>query len=390
MKIYFITDVDLNKPSGRRTHVLELARNLARLGVNICLFYPCYKKFTLPPGKVNWVPIQAPRHRHLFGKVFQAQLLWKLSHFGRPDVVYMRLSGGMIVPALWAKINTIALFVEVNGSVSLEYSLPWSAHQIPLSQRIRLRRVRAIERFNLRQARGIIFASEPLKTYYAKQYRLPAEKLTVIHNGADVTRFCPMSKSDARRDLGLSTNDIILGFVGGLAPWQGLDVVLQALHLVRNSGMHLRFYIIGDGTERQCLEELCASLGLQEDVVFVGAVNSEEVPLYINAFDIALAPYNPMNTKILGSPLKLYEYMACARPVVITGVTPGADIVEKLGAGILAEAGSAESLAEAIQMLVQMEREWEKMGLRGRAYVQENADWQQIAQRVLDFVESRL
>lgn len=98
-------------------------------------------------------------------------------------------------------------------------------------------------------------------------------------------------------------------------------------------------------------------------VSFTGAVHLGVVPRYISACNFCLLPKRNLLSGV--SPFKLYEYMACARPVVATDV-PGLEVVTIVGAGVNAKAGSPVSLADAIEELIRRRQEWEDMGRRGR------------------------
>jgi len=277
-------------------------------------------------------------------------------------------------------------FVEVNGIMDLEY-LMMQNKVTNVRTWLKVWRIRVIENLNLRKARGIIFVTDQLKTYYIQRYRISPEKATVINNGVDLEIFRPMDKQQSRRQLGIPEGPTLLGFIGSLAPWQGIDDAIRAVKILEERNVPCRLLIVGHGIEEARLRALVCELGVSDKVIFTGAVHLKIVPLYINACDVCLIPKRNLASGV--SPLKLYEYMACARPIVATDV-PGLEIISKVGAGVNAKAGSPESLADAIEELIQRRGEWNEMGRRGRLYVESHASWQRIAEKTVAFFKDRL
>jgi len=389
-RVHIVTGVDLTEASAQPVHILSLAKYLARVGLEVCLIYPFWQReaVAIPPGVVG-VPIRVPRKPFARARAFQAKLFIELGRLPRPHVVYVRLSAGMVAPLVWSHITGVPLFVEVNGIVDLEYLT--GQDRVGLRTWLKVRRMRMVQGLNLKRAIGIVFVTDELKEYYIQRYRIPQENVTVINNGVDLEIFRPIDKQKSRQQLGIPDGAPLLGFVGSLAPWQGIDDAIRAIRVLGDRGLPCRLLIVGQGTEEAHLRALVEKLGLSDRVTFIGAVDYETVPLYINACDVCLTTQVPNKRNLISgvSPLKLYEYMACARPVVATDV-PGLEIVSEVGAGINAKAGSPESIAEAIEELIRRRQEWEDMGRQGRLYVEAHASWQRIAERTVAFFKDRL
>jgi glycosyltransferase involved in cell wall biosynthesis len=386
-RVHIVTDVDLIEKSAQPVHLISLAKYLGRLGLEVRLIYPFWQREVpkMPPGVIG-APIHVPRRPFARARVFQAKLLLELGHFPRPDVVYVRLSAGMAAPLIWCSITDVSLFVEVNGIIDLEY-LMMQGEVADIRTWLKVWRMRVIESLNLRKAIGIIFVTDQLKNHYIQRYRIPEEKATVIRNGVDMEIFWPRDKEQSRRQLGILEGPPLLGFVGLLTPWQGVDDAIWAIKILGDRGLPCRLLVVGQGPEEARLRALVRELRVSDRVIFTGAVDLEVVPLYISACDICLIPKRNLTSGV--SPLKLYEYMACARPILATDV-PGLEIVSKIGAGMNAKAGSPRSLADGIEDLIRRKHEWEEMGMRGRLYAEHNASWHIVAERTLTFFKQRL
>ena len=383
-RVYFITDIDLAEPGGQSVHVTQLAKNIAKKSLDVTLYYPALSGTTVSiPKEIRGVPIRVPRKGWLRSRLFQVRLFFKLLNAPKPDVLYIRLSAGAIAPILYARLSKVPSFVEVNGNLRAEYRSGFG-RQMMGKHFIKLWRIRWVENLNFRWSTGVIFVDERLKEEYMESYKIKG-KIAVIHNGADVEVFKPIQKEKARNIVGLSIKDLLIGYTGALAPWYAIDDLIRAISILIAEGLTVRLVVVGGGPETLRLKTLTKDLNLESHVLFTGAVPFFKIPFYINAFDILALPLRPKG----GSPIKLYEYLACGRPVVGTRVSQ-LQIIEEIGAGVLAEPNSPESLAQAIKMLLQRRDEWETMGERGRAYVKANATWSHVAERTISFIKQSL
>jgi glycosyltransferase involved in cell wall biosynthesis len=109
----------------------------------------------------------------------------------------------------------------------------------------------------------------------------------------------------------------------------------------------------------------------------------DRVPVYINASDVCAAPFIlARNAKIGLSPLKLYEYMACGKPVVASDISGVADALEASKGGLPVPSENPEALAEAISKLLENPELRADMGSKGLSYVTENYSWYSVAKQV--------
>ena len=129
----------------------------------------------------------------------------------------------------------------------------------------------------------------------------------VIHNGADLDDVPPPGPGK-RASLGLD-GKVVLGFVGFVRPWHGLEWAIRALPRL-DGKVHL--LVVGDGPAQANLEREAAKLGVEDRVHFAGRVPHHEISSYVQSFDVAL------QTKAVSyaSPLKMFEYMALGRAII--------------------------------------------------------------------------
>jgi glycosyltransferase involved in cell wall biosynthesis len=133
------------------------------------------------------------------------------------------------------------------------------------------------------------------------------------------------------------------------------------------------------------LIEITSRLGLSDKFTFTGRILYEQVPLYINASDVCVAPFiKERNSKIGLSALKTYEYLACGKPIVASSISGVKDLIESSGAGISVTPEDPEKLATAVVRLLLDEDTRALMGEKGRRYVVENHSWDGVARKIMD------
>jgi len=366
--LFLALDVDLDRLAGDAIHVRALVRNLAALGHAVDV---------LAESGGNDLGVgERIRIERAAGEGTRRQVTHalRIAQDVRPEVIYERRLTPKVGLAV-SRLSNIPLLVEVNGLPDEERAIQEGRTGGPSPLR------RWARRRILRRARSIVTVSEGIRRTLRDVYRIEDSRLHVIPNGVDLERFRPMDQGAARNQLGISASVKILGFAGRLTPWQGVDVLLRALPLVRREHDAVAL-IVGDGPDRSRLEAMAASLGIQDHVRFVGAVPHSLVPTYIGAFDVAFSVKPPL---IPGSPLKVREYIACGRPVVASaGTEYDFHIVEEAGAGVLVDPGSLESIADATASLLADAGRRAEMGRRGRDYAERYCSWTVTARRVVE------
>ncbi|MBY0336528.1 MAG: glycosyltransferase family 4 protein, partial [Acetobacteraceae bacterium] len=133
---------------------------------------------------------------------------------------------------------------------------------------------------------------------------VPRHRVTVIPNGIHLAEFPEPAPLPDREEL-------VLGFVGFVRDWHGLDAVVRGIAEWRGR-QRLSLLVVGEGPARPGLEALARELGVAGRVRFTGLAGREAVPGLVASFDIALQPAAVPYC----SPLKVFEYMAAGRPIV--------------------------------------------------------------------------
>jgi glycosyltransferase involved in cell wall biosynthesis len=211
----------------------------------------------------------------------------------RPDLIYERYNLYYLAGAWLAKRTKIPFFVEVNSPLAEERDKHGG---------LKLRAVaRACERFVWRAGKNVLAVTEVLRGHVLAAGVDPA-RARVVPNGVVLERFSQAP--------GTANEIPVLGFVGFVRDWHGLDEAIRAM--ADNPAIPAAFTIAGDGPALPGLRALAASLGVADRVTFAGLVPHEDVPATVAGFDIALQP----RVVEYASPLKNFDYMAAGRAIV--------------------------------------------------------------------------
>ena len=203
------------------------------------------------------------------------------------------------------------------------------------------------------------------------------DKLMYIPNGADTERFSPGQRDNRwLSQHGLADKFVVL-YSGALGLKHGLDALVDTADLLR-SDESIVFVIAGDGASRAKIEREVTSRQLH-NVKLVGEVAAADIPSVIRSSDLCVATLapNPYLEKILA--VKLFEYMACGRPVVAAVGGESAQLLSDSGAGVCTAPGDAQQLAAAIQELKVDSLRRDAMEVAGPRYIRENFCRQQTA-----------
>jgi glycosyltransferase involved in cell wall biosynthesis len=230
----------------------------------------------------------------------------------------------------------------------------------------------------LRRAPLVIAETTELRRALTSSLGVAEERIEVIGLGIDRERFAPRDRAEARTTLGLNSDARLLLYVGVLDTTHDLTPVLRALNTVGPQATEL--HVVGDGAERDAFEALARAGNTR--VVFHGRVPHDQVPTYIAACDLALAPYDRASFpggEVGYSTLKIPESLACGRPVASVASGHIKDLIEDGVTGFLLQ-GDEVSWTEFMRTLPDRAR----LDEMGRAAAASPAPgWDDVAQAVL-------
>jgi glycosyltransferase involved in cell wall biosynthesis len=297
-----------------------------------------------------------------------------------PDVVYERASLLSTVGAYLADMLAVPLLVELNAPAVLEQATYRGAVLHDLAA--------AAERRTLVRADAVLAVSGALRDYAVELGVEPA-RVHIVPNGVNASLFRPGPREESLRTRLDLLDGPVLGFVGGLRPWHGIEALPELLARLVPRHPRVRLVIAGEGSQRGMLEAELASRRLAGHVVFTGSISHDEIPALIRLFDAALAPYPPFDGHpFYFSPLKLFEYMACGVPVVAAGQGQIAEIVRDGRTGLLYAPGDLDALAAACERLLADYGLRRRLGSAAAADVRRRYTWDANAARATEIART--
>jgi glycosyltransferase involved in cell wall biosynthesis len=210
---------------------------------------------------------------------------------------------------------------------------------------------------------------------------VPDERITVVPNGIHPEEFPAMAARPADAE-----GPLVLGFVGFVRDWHGLDHVVRAMAAYRGQ-YPLALKVVGDGPARPGLEKLAAELGIAGRVTFTGLAARDAVPGLISGFDIALQPASVA----YASPLKVFEYMAAGRAIVAPDQPNLREVLRHGETALLFDPGSPEAMWQAVLRLAEDATLRQRLGEAARAEIaRRDLTWAGNARKVLDLAAGEM
>lgn len=295
----------------------------------------------------------------------------------RATVLYQRHTTFNCSGALLRRVLGWPLILEFNSSEVWKGQYWGGLH--------RTRLARLVERINLGAADTIVVVSRVLRDSLVQQ-GVPAAKILVNPNAVDPDVFGPQVDGSAiRARLGLAPDAIVVGFSGTFGQWHGIPTLAAALAPVLEGNAKTSWLLIGDGPLRPVIDDAVQADRLGARVHRTGLVPHAAMPAFLAACDIVVSPHGRQadGGEFFGSPTKLFEYMASARPIVASAVGQIADVLEDERTALLTPPDDPAALAEAVLRLASDADLRRRLGASARQTAIERHTWRQNAERVL-------
>ena len=343
LRVLMIAPTPYFSDRGCHVRIYEEARALTKLGHEVCIVtyhlgrdMPGVRVVRIPP--VSWYgKLEAGPSWHK--PYLDILLLWKALlelRFFRPHLIHAHLHEGALIGSVLKCIFRIPLLFDYQGSLSGE-SLN---HGFFREGSLLLKLFKGMEYFIDRRADLIVTSSDCGREELVREWGIAPEKVVNLIDGVDTDVFCPCSRSEARRELGISDDVRLVVYLGLFNHYQGVDLLLDVIGRVKGAAPDVRFLLMGfpDVEYRRKAREM----GIDDIITFTGRVPYDRAPLYLSAGDLAVSPKLAL-TEANG---KLFNYMACGLPTVVFDNQINREILG--GEGIYVEHGNAPQMADTI------------------------------------------
>ena len=351
---------------GMNVYVRQLARRLAARGAYVDIFTRCHDpedpQIVHIGERARVIHLKAGPLALLKEDLYQhiPEFTAALADFARRE----RLAYDLIHSHYW-----------LSGSIGLAVSRRWQAPHIATFHTLARTKMQArpgeqeveqragVEKAVMDGVDAIVVSTAIERDEIAELYCAPRSKAAVIPPGVDLDLFKPADKAQARRELGLQDEPIVL-YVGRIEPLKGIDILLRALALP-DCAANARLIIVGgdqeNDAEQRRLQALATELDIADRVTFTGSVEQERLPAYYNAADALALPsyYESFGLAAL-------EAMACATPVVVSRVGGLQTFIDHGETGYLIPWRCPEPFAQALDTLLSNPALSETMGKAAR------------------------
>ena len=237
-------------------------------------------------------------------------------------------------------------------------------------------KIKAITILNL--TKELIFVSQFTRDQFLRIARGPTEKTKVIYNGIALEEYeSQIDIYSIKSELGLKTNQLIVGNVANLYPVKGHRYFLQAAKEVLQQIPHTRFLVIGKGPLENELKNEALKIGIFDYVKFLGF--RDDVRDLLKIMDVFVLP-----SLSEGLPLSLIEAMASKVPIVASNVGGISEIVSQGKNGFLVSPGCSDILASKIITLLRDKYMAKKLGMNGYRKVKSQFSLQQMVNKYVE------
>lgn len=252
------------------------------------------------------------------------------------------------------------------------------------------------DRFNLqddyeviccRIAEEVLCISESLKEYLVAK-GIDEDKITVVPNGVDTKNMAPSAADRSIVEKYELEDSIVLGFIGSITVYEGIEFILGAVKSINDSGKldrRLKFLVVGEGQYLPQLQTLVAELDIRDDVIFTGKIPHEQVSKFYSVIDITPFPRTRELVCQLVTPIKTYEAMAMAKKVIVSDVAALKEMVIDGENGTYFEAENVNELEKAIIEISSNE----EIGIHAREWVELNRDWEVLLKTIIGIYKQK-
>lgn len=210
------------------------------------------------------------------------------------------------------------------------------------------------------------------------------EKVTLVTSAANTEIFRPdINGGVIREKYGIEENPIV-GYVGIFAEWHGIDLLINSSQHILREIPNAKFLMVGP--DYHLASEQVQKLGLGDAYIFTGPIPYRDVPKYIAAANVMVSPYNPEAHPLLRkygffySPIKLFEAMACGKPIVASSLKLIRAVITNEENGLLVPPRDPYALAQAIIKILNDAEYANRLGTNARKLVEEKYSWSKVVQ----------
>jgi glycosyltransferase involved in cell wall biosynthesis len=376
MNIYWITQID--QKTLHKTSRIELANALRDRGHNVKLVIQ--KNVGEHPSDENFVYLSTFTYSFLSRLLFNLNILfYSLTLIGKKIDVILIDGGNVYPPFVWIiKLLGYPIIMDFRTLPTGELK---SIQSIFFDSSIVLSKFFVV---------GYTVITPELKNILEKKYNINDNKIGVWTTGVSLKSFKkpmePLNGTEFRKD----SQYFYLMYHGKYSQSRGVEDLIRSITDLEPSLKNkIKLVIIGiDCSKNDYFKKLLDHLDLNNNIIFIPAVEHEKIPSYIDMCDVGVIPLPTQDIWWrVSAPLKTLEYLAMSKPIIATTIPFHCEIFEKGKCGVLIEDIEPKLIANAIMYLYYNKEKLESMGRIGREIVEKNFTWQKSAQDLEAFIK---
>lgn len=280
--------------------------------------------------------------------------------------------------------NPLLLRQAISFKKKCDAKLVFDVRTLPASTgKIRRYLNEKLLRANLRYAAsrfdGVTYITQEMRRFCRAAYDLPSHPTAVWTSGVKPEVF-------RRERFEHNTGPFKILYHGTIVMNRGLDYAIRALALL--SDIDVRMEFLGKGQAVPELQRLAKELNVSDRVSFLDAVAYKEVPRWINAGHVGLLPFPHWPAWNTSSPIKLFEYLSCGKPVIVTDIPAHVNVLDGHDFAFWVSDNSPETFARAIRRAFHSRGQFPAMGTAARKLVLEHYTWKKQADNLAHFLAS--
>ena len=374
----------------------EKLRSLARIDPNVEVTVVVPKRWK--PGGVQSREIESkPKKEDRFSIVpisnfsqnnqgllsFGAEIISLLQRV-KPDIIQVEQGAKSLGYAELIALNRL-LNLKAKNVFFTWWNLPYSV-KFPLS---------LLEGYNLRHTDGLVAGNQD-GADILREHGYSGPICVMPQLGVDEVLFKPQKQPDLAEQLGIRSEEFVVGFAGRFVEEKGLLTLFNALQHLSKAELERpwKLLLLGRGSLEKRLKEESKTMGFSDRIIWINSVPHADVPKYINLMDTLILPsqttYATQTLSATGWKEQfghvIIEAMACQVPVIGSNSGEIPRVIED--SGLIFPEGDANSLAEKIALLINSPEQRRELACSGRQRVLKKYTNAALASQLLSFYES--
>jgi len=234
---------------------------------------------------------------------------------------------------------------------------------------------------------GIMVISRPLKEKLIREYKIPEKKICIYESGVNLDLFNFEATENYRNKLNF-TNRFVIMYHGIFSPNRGLQNVIKAIARLKDEYPEILFFLLGKGPAENEFKEMVKNMALDRYVLIHPPVPQSEVPKYIKSADIGILPFPDIEWWRVSSPLKLMEYLAMKKPVIVTNIPAHRNVIGNKKCGIFIPNHQPEAIIQGIKSAIENRKKLADWGEEGLNIILNNYTWDHQALKIVNFLNT--